>query len=143
MDHDIIAKLAASLKAGDLPSAQPRDIEAAVRLIADELPHTPVEDVRNAMKALNGQRQFDHTRTLGKSWLEARSFDASITKRYAQALIDLFELDPAEKLLIDALREARGAAAGAQAKSEIPEYLGLLGRIEKQRFVKTGDLDRL
>ena len=143
MDHDVIAKLAASLKAGDLPSAQPRDIEAAVRLIADELPHTPVEDVRNAMRALNDQRQFDHTRTLGKAWLEARSFDASITKRYAQALIDLFELDPAEKLLIDALREARGAASGAQAKSEIPEYLGLLGRIEKQRFVKTGDLDRL
>jgi len=46
-------------------------------------------------------------------------------------------------LLTDALGEARKADAGAQAKSEIPEYLGLLGRIEKQRFVKTGDLDHL
>lgn len=143
MDHDIIAKLAESLKAGTLPPAQPRDIEAAVRLIADELPKLPVEDVQRAMRALNEQRQFNHTRTLGKAWLDARPFDASVTKRYAQALIDLFELDPAENLLTDALGEARGAAAGAQAKSEIPEYLGLLGRIEKQRFVKTGNLDRL
>src|SRR5262249_54998830 len=68
---------------------------------------------------------------------------ASVTKRYAQALIDLFELEPAEELLNDALGKAREAKVGAQAKSEIPEYLGLLGRIEKQRFVRTGDLDRL
>jgi V8-like Glu-specific endopeptidase len=95
------------------------------------------------MKALNGQRQFDHARTLGRAWQAAGPFDASIAKRYAQALIDLFELDPAEKLLTDALREAQGAEADAQAKSEIPEYRGLLGRIEKQRFVKTGDLNRL
>jgi hypothetical protein len=31
MDHEIIAKLAASLKVGDLPPAQPQDIDAAVR----------------------------------------------------------------------------------------------------------------
>ncbi len=143
MDYDIVAKLVKNLKAGILPPAQPQDIEAAVRLIADELPHIPVEDVRNPMRALNGQRLFDHARTLGKAWQAARSFDASVTKRYAQALIDLFELDPAEKLLTDALGEARKAEAGAQAKSEIPEYRGLIGRIDKQRFVKTGDLDRL
>ena len=77
-------------------------------------------DERNAMRALNGQRLFDHTRTLGKAWWAARSFDASVTKRYAQALIDLFELDPAEKLLTDALGEARKAEAGAQAKYGSP-----------------------
>jgi hypothetical protein len=103
MDLDIIAKLTEDLKAGVLPPAQPRDIEAAVRMIADELLHTEVEAVRNAMRALNGQRLFNHTRTLGNAWQVARSFDASVTKRYAQALIDLFELGPAEKLLTDAL----------------------------------------
>jgi V8-like Glu-specific endopeptidase len=143
MDYEIIAKLAAHLKAGVLPPAQPQDIDAAVRSIADKLPNTPVEDVRAATEALNGQRLFDHTRTIGKAWLDARPFDASVAKRYAQALIDLFELEPAEKLLTDALDKARSPEAGAQAKREIPEYLGLLGRIEKQRFVKTGDLDRL
>jgi V8-like Glu-specific endopeptidase len=143
MDHEVIAKLAASLKLGVLPPAQPRDIDAAVRLIVDKLPDTTVADVRAAMKVLNEQRLFDHTRTIGQAWQGARPFDASVTKRYAQALIDLFELDPAEKLLTDALCKARGAEAGPQAKREIPEFLGLLGRVEKQRFVKTCDLDRL
>jgi V8-like Glu-specific endopeptidase len=143
MEHDTVAKIAASLKEGIVPPAQPRDIEAAVQLIVDELPHTPVDGVRNATKALNGQRLFNHTRTLGEAWQAAWPFDASIAKRYAQALIDLFELDPAETLLTDALVEARKPEAGAQAKSEIPEYQGLLGRIEKQRFVKTGDRDHL
>jgi V8-like Glu-specific endopeptidase len=143
MEHDVVASLAANLKAGNLPPAQPQDIDAAVRSIADAMPVTPVEAVRKAMKALNEQRQFDHTRALGKVWLDIRPFDATVTKRYAQALIDLFELEPAEELLNDALGKAREANAGEQAKSEIPEYLGLLGRIEKQRFVRTGDLDRL
>jgi hypothetical protein len=43
MEHDTVAKIAASLKEGIVPPAQPRDIEAAVQLIVDELPHTPVE----------------------------------------------------------------------------------------------------
>jgi len=143
--HDAVAMLAANLKRGALPLAQPRDLEAAVRLIADELarPDTTVFDVRNALKALNAQRQFDHTRTLGKAWCGVRPFDASVTKRYAQALIDLFELETAEELLNDALGKARAPDADAQAASEIPEYLGLLGRIEKQRFVSSGDKGRL
>ncbi len=143
MDYEVIEKLAANLKTGILLPAQPQDIDAAVRSIVDKLPNTPVEDVRAAMKALNGQRLFDHTRTIGKAWQDAQPFDASVVKLYAQALIDLFELDPAETLLSDALREVRRAPVGAQATREISEYLGLLGRIEKQRFVKTGDLDRL
>ncbi|WP_027579786.1 serine protease [Bradyrhizobium sp. Ai1a-2] len=143
MDYEIIEKLAATLKKGILPAAQPQDIDAAVRLIVEKLPGAPVEDVRAAMRVLNEQRLFDHTRTIGQAWHGARPFDASVAKRYAQALIDLFELEPAEKLLTDALGKARKPEAGAQAKSEIPEFLGLLGRIEKQRFVKTHDLDRL
>jgi V8-like Glu-specific endopeptidase len=142
MEHDVVESIAAGLKDGKLPAAQPRDIDAAVRSIADALPQTDAVAVRKAMAALNGQRLFNHTRTLGKAWQDTKPFDASVTRRYAQALIDLFELDPAEKLLNDALKEAREGAS-AQAKSEIPEFVGLLGRIEKQRFVKTGDLDHL
>ena len=43
MEHEVVAKLAADLKAGNLPPAEPRDIDAAVRSIADALsrPDTP------------------------------------------------------------------------------------------------------
>jgi hypothetical protein len=83
MDHEIIAKLAANLKVGILAPAQPQDIDAAVRLIVDELPDTPVEAIRAAMKALNGQRLFDHTRTIGKAWLHRHSMLQlpSVTRR--------------------------------------------------------------
>lgn len=143
MEPAAITKLVNSLKSGELPDADPRDLQAAVQAMADELVHpgkAPAE-VRNAMKALNGQRHFEHTRSLGKAWIDCQAFDATIVKRYAQALIDLFELDPAEALLNDALPKAR--AGDADARAEVAEFLGLLGRIEKQRFVKTGERQRL
>jgi S1-C subfamily serine protease len=145
MEHDVVSALVTGLKGGTLPPAEPRDLATAVRAIADDVPRpsTTVDDVRNAVKALNSQRLFDHTRTLGEAWHDTREFDATVTKRYAQALIDLFELDPAEQLLTEALGKARKPGAGVQAAVEVPEYVGLLGRIEKQRFVKTGDRDRL
>lgn len=145
MNFDSVSKLAASLKDAQLPPCDPRDLEAAVRSIADEIARSgnTVEQVRKAVKVLNHARHFEHTRTLGKAWLECRPFDATIAKCYAQALIDLFELDPAEALLNDALAKAEADSADAQAQGEIPEYRGLLGRVEKQRYVKTGDKQRL
>ncbi|RPI41565.1 MAG: hypothetical protein EHM59_19875, partial [Betaproteobacteria bacterium] len=145
MDHGVVPKLIAGLKNGELAPADPRDLDAAVRAMADELsgPARTPDEVRAAIKALNDERHFEHTRMLGKAWIACQAFDATIAKRYAQALIDLFELDPAEALLTDALSRARSDPADAQAKAEIPEYLGLLGRIEKQRFVKSGDKQRL
>lgn len=147
MNRETISTLAARLKekTPSLPPYDPRDLEAAVQSIADGLlqQDTTVEQVRNALKRLNGLRHFDHTRTLGKAWLACRPFDATVAKHYAQALIDLFELDPAEALLEDALNKVEADPADAQAYSEIPEYYGLLGRVEKQRFVSSGDKRRL
>ena len=147
MNLNAISALAASLKKEEasLPPYDPRDLAAAVRSIADGLPHqgTTVEQMRNAMKTLNALRHFDHTRTLGKTWLECRPFDATVAKYYAQALIDLFELDTAEAVLNDAFNKAEANPADAQAQGEIPEYLGLLGRVDKQRFVSSGDKRRL
>lgn len=144
MEHDVVRDIASSLRVGKITPADPRDVDAAVRSIADGLARGEGkdEDLWKAMKALNGQRQFAHTRTLGKAWIDLRPFDPLVTKHYAQALIDLFELDPAESLLNAALVAAR-KSSGAQAASQVAEYLGLLGRIEKQRFVATGDKDRL
>jgi len=147
MNLETRAKLATSLKEKEisLPPYDPRDLDAAVQSIADGLPrqHTTVEQMRNAVKTLNALRHFDHTRTLGKAWMECRPFDATIAKHYAQALIDLFELDTAETLLNDALKKAEANSADAQAHGEIPEYRGLLGRVEKQRYVSSGDKERL
>src|SRR5262245_13661489 len=108
MEHDAVSMLAASLKQGKLPPAEPGDLAAAVRTVADGLarPDISVDDIRNAVKALNGHRQFAHTRTLGEAWRDNRPFDATVAKCYAQALIDLFELDPAEQLLLEALGKA-------------------------------------
>jgi len=143
MEPTAITKLANSLKSGELPAADPRDLQAAVQAMADELVHSgkPPTEVRNAVRVLNGHRHFEHTRALGKAWIDCQTFDATIVKRYAQALIDLFELDPAEALLNDALPKAR--AGDADGRAEVPEFLGLLGRIEKQRFVQTGEKQRL
>jgi V8-like Glu-specific endopeptidase len=145
MNSMVIRELATNLKEGILPSCDPRDLEMAVRSIADELARSamPVEHVRKAVKVLNNVRHFEHTRTLGKAWSECRPFDATIAKCYAQALIDLFELDTAETLLNDALKKAEAKPNDAQAQGEIPEYYGLLGRVEKQRYVRSGDKNRL
>ena len=145
MELDIVRDIVDALANGQVKAADPRDLDEAVRSIADCLarPDWRDEQMRKAMGALNNQRQFTHTRTLGKAWSDLRPFDAEVTRRYAQALIDLFELDPAEKLLNDAIARASANDASQQTRKELSEFLGLLGRVEKQRFVKSGDLDHL
>jgi S1-C subfamily serine protease len=146
MESKTTENLAASLRKGQLPDAQTWDIAAAVRLIADALggPGTVVTvgEVRAAAKVVNQRMHFDHTRMLGEAWLDRRGFDATVTKHHAQALINLSSLDAAEKLLRDGLKQIL-PGAGAQAASELPEYEGLLGRVYKQRFVLTRNLDFL
>src|SRR5262245_55874986 len=98
MELDTVRDIVAALDNGEVRSADPSDLDAAVRSIADGLgrPDWRDEQMRKAMGALNNRRQFTHTRTLGKAWTDLRPFDAEVTRRYAQALIELFELDPAE-----------------------------------------------
>ena len=145
METRAIEQLADALKKGELPDAQAWDIGAAVWSIVDSLPRggAGVADVRRAVKALNGQRQYDHTRMLAQAWNDVCGFDATITKHQAQALINLSALVAAERLLRDGLVRIQVPEAGAQAASEVLEYQGLLGRIYKQRFVATGDKDSL
>lgn len=147
MATNTVSALVAHLKENEerLPSFDPRDLDIAVRTIADDLARTgtTVDQIRNAVRLLNDIRHFQHTRTLGKEWTEYRDFDATIVKHYAQALIELYELGPAESLLNDALQKVEANFADAQAQGEISEYCGLLGRLEKQRYVKTRDRQRL
>jgi V8-like Glu-specific endopeptidase len=147
MDSRAVETLAKGLSRGELPDAQPWDIGAAVQWLADaacrQPPDIGVTEVRAAGQILNKSRHYHETGMLARAWSECRGFDPTIAKHHAQALINLSALDEAEKLLQQALTQTTAAGAGAQAAAETLEYHGLLGRIEKQRFVLTGDKDRL
>jgi len=147
MESKAIARLAEALLTGKLPEAQPWDIGAAVASIADTLCRPAsaitVDEVRAAAGILNKCRQFEHTGKLCQAWIDCREFDPTIVRHRAQALINLSALDAAQPLLEDGLARIRVPGASAQAVCEIPEYEGLLARIQKQRFVATGNKDAL
>src|SRR6185369_14556714 len=100
---------AALMKGGELPDAKPWEIGAAVTWIADALgrrdPGVTYVEIRRAVARLNGRLLFEHTRLLGQTWQDCCGFDPEITKRHAQALIELSSTDVAEQLLRDALAE--------------------------------------
>lgn len=134
------------LKGQFLP-AQPWELGSAVDYLVRSLDGadstTTVAGIRSATKALNGQRHFHHCQRLGEAWYMRFGLDPTISKHQAQALINLSALDAAERLLNEGLARARTDGASAQARSEIPEYEGLLGRVQKQRFVMHGGADQL
>jgi V8-like Glu-specific endopeptidase len=147
METEAIEAAAAALLGGQVPDVRPWEIGEAVTWIADALTRRDAAitaaKVRSAAEALNSGLLFEHTRLLGETWRGRQEFDPTIAKRHAQALIELSALDGAEAVLKDALPRVSAADAGAQARKERLEYEGLLGRIDKQRFVDTGDLDTL
>jgi len=136
----------AALLAGELPEAQPTDLALAVSRIADSLvaktAAPTASQVRNALRALNGGRRFDHTKTIGEEWHARRGCDPTIQKHHAQALIELGALDASEALLDEALALAKDSS-DVQFNIEQPEYNGLLGRIRKQQYVQSGDVNHL
>ena len=146
MNPMTVAGAAASLLDGKLPEVQPTDLAAAVRQIADaidvggEQPATT--QVRAALKALNGARHFDHTKTIARAWRGRRGVDPTIQRQYAQAQIELGAFSDAEDLLNQALRAAE-TSTDPQTAIEKPEYRGLLGRIRKQLYVQSGNVTRL
>lgn len=145
MDSTTVARLAGELKQGKFPDSQPADLDAAVDLIKDDIDsRQPItlDQARAAAKTLVRNRQYVLAQRVAKHWLEARGFDATMSKHRAQALINLGSLDEAEKLLNEALPKALKDDSST-AKIEIPELEGLIGRVFKQRFVITQDPDWL
>ena len=142
MNPVTVAGAAAYLLDGKLPEVQPTDLAAAVRQIADSIEtggeQPAALQVRAALKALNGARHFEHTKTIGSAWHGRRGVDPTIQKQYAQAQIELGAFAVAESLLDQAL-EAAKMSTDPQAAIETPEYRGLLGRIQKQLYVQSGD----
>lgn len=148
MNTQQIATLAAALQRGDWPDdARGDDLAQAVGRIADALAPAVstlgVVPVRNACGVLNEHREHTHARCLGLAWQARRGFDPTVRRHTVQALVNLGAVDEAERLADEGLQLARAPDAGAQAQKEVVELQGLLGRIYKQRFVATQDLDDL
>jgi hypothetical protein len=146
MRPETIAAIAADLLKGELHDPRPMDLAAAVRSIADSVASPgaapPALQVRKAMRTLNSFRHFEHGRMIGGAWHDVRGCDPTIQKHHAQALIELGALETADTLLGEAL-EAAASSRDAQLVVEVPEYRGLRGRIRKQRFVQSDDLNDL
>jgi len=145
VNHDKVERLAGELLSGAVPDCLPDELDAAVGHIGSLLasPSGPgVEQVRRALGALNNDRLFPPARTLAESWTARRGFDLVVEKRLVQAMIEMDDLDGAEKRLKDAIESAK-AIDSQQVMVEFGEYQGQQGRIAKQRFVRSNDPDEL
>lgn len=146
MKTNAVDEIVAALLGGDLPEAQPADLALAVGQIARSVGLNPgaprASQVRSAVSALNGSRRFEYTKRIGDDWHARRGCDPTIQKHHAQALIELGALGAAQTLLDEALALAKDSS-DAQFSIERPEYNGLLGRIRKQQFVQSDDVNHL
>lgn len=87
--------------------------------------------VTQLLKTLRGARSFDHLLRVTET-LFGVGYEKPPTMIYrAQAMIESGSLDDAEVILIDLLKDAREKELG----STHSEAAGLLGRLNKQRFV--------
>lgn len=134
MDAQAVERLARELLSGRLPEAAAWDLAAAVERLADRVDAAPAADARVVLRALNDGRQYEHARVFADAWIGRHGFDAVVSRRLAQALVNTGALEAAEAVLQGGLGRAGGEAS---------EFQGLLGRVAKQRFVATGDLDAL
>jgi hypothetical protein len=128
------------LKRREWPGAQPGDLEQAVEEIVDEIGRGAggtQEQMLKAAKTLVDHREYARAAAIARRFTEI-AFDAQLVKLLAQAEINLGALDTAEQRLADGLVKIKAPGASATARAEIPEYEGLLGRIDKQRFVNGG-----
>lgn len=134
------------LKRGEYEDLPPYLLAGAVQCIADELanPRAPISnlDVRRTIQMLKRYRHFAHACTIGRVWHDTRGCDARIQKYHAQALIELGALDAADSLLDEAMARA-ATPDDLEFVAESPEYQGLRGRIRKQKFVQSEDVNFL
>jgi len=147
VDTDSVARNASELLSGRVPEVRPWEIGEAASWIADAIgrqdSQVAVHKIRTAANKLNRRRMFEHARLITRTWVDFRGFDATVNKHLAQALIDLTALDAAEPLINEAIVTIEKPGHSVQAGAERAEYEGLLGRIEKDRFVATLDKDFL
>ncbi len=142
-----VPELAEAFKRGEYPDPPADLVVEAVHLIADELvPATIPTDrqgIRNAMDLLRRHCHFGHVHEIGLAWLDTRGCDAVIQRLLAQAMVELGALDRADELLDEATRAAEASPKDLEYAAAAADYQGLRGRIRKQRFVLTNDVNVL
>lgn len=141
MNQEKINQFKIELLKGMIPECHPQELDEVVRYIVrllatSESPN--IESVRQALNALNRERLFSPIRGLASGWSATHGFDPTVQKRLVQAMIELDDLDSAETCLAEAISQA-SALNNQQARIELGEYQGQLGRIAKQRFVLSND----
>jgi hypothetical protein len=140
-------ELAEALERGEYPDPPAQLLVNAVQLISDELVPAdgamPRQGIRNAMDVLRRHRHFDHVYEIGMVWHDTRGCDAVIQRLLAQSVVELGALDRADELLDEAARTADASPADLEFKAGAADYQALRGRIRKQRFVLTGDVNVL
>ena len=145
MNHEKLDLLLRELLAGAVPDCLPDALNEVVahmgRLLST--PDSPTADqTQRALGALINARLHSSARDLAQNWAVTHGFDPVVEKRLVQALVELGQLDGAETCLAAAIAQASSMNT-PQARRELTEYQGQLGRIAKQRFVQTDNLDEL
>ena len=140
-------ELAEALKRGEYPDPPAQLLVDAVHLIADEL--VPADrpasrqGIRNAMDLLRRHCHFGHMHEIGMAWHDTRGCDAVIQRLLVQAVVELGALDRADELLDEAALAAKASPTDLEFTVGAADYQGLRGRIRKQRFVLTGEVNVL
>lgn len=140
-------ELAEALQRGEYPDPSAKLLADAVHLIADEIVSTGKsmlrQGTRDALDVLRSHRHFDHVYEIGTAWHDTHGCDAVIQRLLAQAVVELGALDRADELLDEVARSAGANPADLEFKVATADYQALRGRIRKQRFVLTGDVNIL
>lgn len=143
MAHEV----ATALKRREYPDPPLHLLAEAVSCIADELApfgnQVHKQDIRNAMDVLRRHRHFDHMHLIGLAWHDSRGCDAVIQRLLAQSVLELGAFDRADELLDEADKAAAITPKDLDFTVQAADYQGLRGRISKQRFVLTGDVNFL
>ena len=93
------------------------------------------------MDVLRRHRHFDHMHLIGLAWHDSRGCDALIQRLLAQSVVELGALDRADELLDEAAKAGAASPKDLDFTVQAADYQGLRGRIRKQRFVLTGDVN--
>lgn len=145
MNNEKLKLYSIELLNGHLPNCLPDELTNIIQYISSLIgaSNSPsIEQIRKILKALNNERLFKATSELAQSWRLKCGLDLVIEKHYIMALIELGNLDEAEKNLAKIIPYAN-RLNNQQAKIELGEYQGQQARIAKQRFILFDDIDSL
>jgi hypothetical protein len=114
----------------DYPRAHQLSAELAAAILASGAAQPA--DVPKVLSSLRAKARFDDMIRIADALIETDQGSPFVRRQYAQALIEAGALTAAEQVLRDAL-------AHYPSPSEEPEFRGLLGRVFKQRYVRSID----